>query len=237
MASNAPQPSSSLVAYLPAIYQDNPFVGQFLLAFEAILVGGHADQIESRPDLEPFHPGYGLEEKINRLAELFVPAITPHTPAATPDEFLPWLATWTAFTLRSDLAPDKQRTFLANIIPRYLWRGTKKNLEDMLAVFTLGTPTVEEMEAGGFQIGVHSTLGVDTYVGDNPPHFFTVTINLPTDLTEEERGRQIEITRAVIDLEKPAHTSYHLSFRGIPTLQVGVRSTVGVDTLLGDIPA
>ena len=230
MASNAPQPSSSLVAYLPAIYQDNPFAGQFLLAFEAILVGGHADQAAPRRDLEPFYPGGGLEEKISHLADLF-------DPAHTPDDFLPWLATWTAFTLRSDLAPDKQRTFLANIIPRYLWRGTKKNLEDMLAVFTLGTPTVEEMEAGGFQIGVHSTLGVDTYVGDNPPHYFTVTINLPTDLTEEERGRQIEITRAVIDLEKPAHTAYDLSFRGIPTLQVGVRSTVGVDTLLGDIPA
>ncbi len=230
MASNPPQPPSSLVAYLPALYQDNPFVGQFLLAFEAILLGGNATQRAPRPDLEPFRPGDGLEEKISHLADLFDPALTP-------DDFLPWLATWTAFTLRSDLEPDKQRVFLANIIPRYLSRGTKRNLEEMLAVFTLGTPTIQEADEGGFQIGVRSTVGQDTYIGETPPHYFQVTINLPSDLTDEARGRQIEITRAVIDLEKPAHTFYDLTFQGIPALQIGVRSTVGVDTLLGVPPA
>ena len=37
---------------------------------------------------------------------------------------------------------------------------------------------------------------------------------------------------ALIDLEKPAHTFYDLDLQ-FPTMQIGVTSTIGVDTLLG----
>ena len=46
--------------------------------------------------------------------------------------------------------------------------------------------------------------------------------------------RQIAITRALIELEKPAHTDYELDWI-YPTMQIGVHSTVGVDTLLGTV--
>jgi hypothetical protein len=41
--------------------------------------------------------------------------------------------------------------------------------------------------------------------------------------------------RAIIDLERPAHTYYEL-ITIVPTLQIGKFSTIGKDTLLGDIP-
>jgi hypothetical protein len=55
-----------------------------------------------------------------------------------------------------------------------------------------------------------------------------------TDFTEE-RSRKEQIARSIIDQEKPAHTYYELLVQ-FPTIQVGVTSTVGKDTLLGIPP-
>ena len=222
MTDQPAQSPSSLLQYLPAIYQDDPFIGQFLSAFEKILLG--------RPDGVPFpdvharFPPQGLEESIAGLAVYF-------DPMHTPPEFLPWLASWTAFTLRADLPIDRQRNFIANIIQLYRWRGTKRNLQELLAIFTTGTPTIIESQGVEFQIGVHSTVGADTFLGGGPPHYFRVTIALPR-MAESVRSRQLQIARALIDLEKPAHTFYDL-IPISPTMRIGVYSTVGVDTLLG----
>lgn len=206
---------SRLLEYLPAIYQEDPFLGQFLLAFEKVLLGC-ADEVDL---------GYrGLEEEVAGLAELF-------DPQKTPEEFLAWLAGWTAFTLRADLDAAKQREFLAQIIRLYRWRGTKQNLQELLKIFTVGLPTVTETAAAEFQIGTHATIGQDTYLGGGPPHFFRVVIRLPR-ATPEAQERQMGIARALIELEKPAHTSYELEVI-FPSMQIGVYSTVGVDTLLG----
>jgi phage tail-like protein len=206
---------SRLLEYLPAIYQEDPFLGQFLLAFEKVLLG-RADEVDLNHS--------GLEEEVAGLAELF-------DPQRTPEDFLPWLAGWTAFTLRADLDVAKQRAFLAQIVQLYRRRGTKQNLQDLLGIFTVGIPTVTETAAAEFQIGVHSTIGQDTYLAGGPPHFFRVVIRLPR-ATPEAQERQMEIARALIELEKPAHTSYELEV-SFPSMQIGVYSTVGVDTLLG----
>jgi hypothetical protein len=42
----------------------------------------------------------------------------------------------------------------------------------------------------------------------------------------------MNIARALIDLEKPAHTFYEL-VPIFPSMRIGWHSTVGVDTLLG----
>ena len=39
MPDSSTYPPSSLQQYLPAIYREHPFLGQFLLAFEKILLG------------------------------------------------------------------------------------------------------------------------------------------------------------------------------------------------------
>jgi phage tail-like protein len=224
MADNPSQASSSLLQYLPAIYQQDPFLGQFLLAFEKILLG-RQDDIPF-PDLDVNFPVQGLEETIAKLATYF-------NPRQTPDDFLPWLATWTAFTLRADLPIEKQRDFIARIIQLYRWRGTKQNLQELLKIFTIGVPTIIELQGERLQIGVNSTVGEDTILGGGPPHFFQVTIAL-NRVTETVLNRQLQIARALIDLEKPAHTFYEL-IPSFPTMQVGVHSTVGVDTLLGTV--
>lgn len=180
------QSAQRLPLYLPAIYRDDPFLGRYLWAFEQVLLD--------------------LEQTIGTLATLF-------DPATTRDDFLPWLSSWVAFTLRSDLDPSQQRAFLARIVPLYRRRGTKQNLQDLLSIFTHGVPTITESDDTG------------------PAHHFTITMRLPRT-APDVFNRQSAIAHALIDLEKPAHTSYDLDLQS-PTMQIGVTSTVGVDTLLG----
>ena len=215
MATNVTRTPSRLLEYLPAIFQENPFIGQFLLAFEKILLG--------REDDVDF-PNKGLEKTIDELASLF-------DPGKTPEEFLSWLAEWTALSLRADLDVIKQRVFIEKIIQLYRWRGTKKNLQELLKLFTVGVPDINEVTSAELQIGVHSTIGEDTYLGGGPPHFFRVTVSLPR-ATPEVQAREMEIARSLIELEKPAHTFYELTVN-YPSMQIGKHSTVGVDTILG----
>ena len=151
----------------------------------------------------------GIEEGIAQLPALF-------DPAQAPPEFLPWLSSWIAFASRGDFSIAQQRRFIARIAPLYRRRGTKENLRELLTIFTHGAiPTIEEDPA--------------------TPHFFRVTMRLPSD-TPEAQLRQSSIAHALIDLEKPAHTYYELQLL-FPTMQIGVTSTIGVDTLLGTYPS
>jgi phage tail-like protein len=235
---NLTQSPSRLLDYLPAIYRTDPFLGRFLRAFEKILLGrddgvdvcykdGAPVSREDNPDI----CYRGLEETIADLAAYF-------DPQQTPEEFLSWLAGWAALSLRADLPVGIQRQFIANMVYRYRFRGTKANLQELLRIFVRGRPEITETAVAELQIGIHSTIGEDTYLRGGPPHFFRVTIVLPEELQGRPRelARQLAIARAIIELEKPAHTAYELIPIYPGTLQVGMSSTVGVDTLLGSVP-
>ena len=199
----------SLLDHLPKIYREDPFLGCFLRAFEDLFSG--------------------LEEKVADIATYF-------DPKETPQEFLPWLASWTAFSLRFDLSVPQQRDFIAKIIPLYRKRGTKWSLEQLLKTFTVSMPTVTEgASAPPFQIGVHSTIGKDATIGGGVPHFFSVTVSLPERQAPDKQLHQIAIANALIELEKPAHTRFELKPE-FPSMQIGKHSTIGKDTLLGTVP-
>jgi phage tail-like protein len=210
---------SILLEYLPAIYQSDPFIGQYLLAFEKVLLGIN-DHVSVK-NLEK-----GLEETIADIAIYF-------DPQQTPENFLSWLSSWVALSLRADLSEQQQRQFIANMIQLYRKRGTKDNLKTILQIFIQGEPEIIETANAEFQVGV-STLGKTTYIGGGFPHFFKVNIILPDGLNIEQRRRKEAIARFVIDLEKPAHTQYNLNIIAVGTLTVG-KSKVGVDTILGKI--
>ena len=150
----------------------------------------------------------GLEEIIDALALFF-------DPAETRADFLDWLSGWVALSLRADLDENQQRDFLANVIQLYRWRGSRANLQRLLKIFTGGEAVITE--------------------DPDTPHYFYVALSLPKEWREkpvEFLGRKKEIAYDLIDLEKPAHTFYKLDFI-YPSMQVGVRSTVGKDTVLG----
>jgi hypothetical protein len=47
--------------------------------------------------------------------------------------------------------------------------------------------------------------------------------------------RQLQVATTLIELQKPVHTDYELDI-SFNTMHIGVRSTIGVDTLLGSLP-
>ena len=85
-----------------------------------------------------------------------------------------------------------------------------------------------------FQVGVYSTVGVDTVLDGGAPFFFRVRVLLRSTQPEEIKVQRA-VAHAIVDLQKPAHTYYALTVE-TPTFQIGVHSTVGVDTLLGSTP-
>jgi phage tail-like protein len=233
VADPRPGRASSWLDSLPAIYSDGAapgapnFLGRFLLAFEHLLTG-------VGDEAEP-----GLDERIDRIHRYF-------DPRQAPPEFLDWLAGWVALTLRGDLdpvagagaAPAERRALarglIASAVPLYRTRGTKRGLEALLRLFTGGlAPTITEM-TGAFQVGV-SQIGRDTILNGGAPHFFHVQLRLPNPDPDTLR-RSEALVRAILDVEKPAHTRYTLTVE-TPSMQVGVRSRIGVDTLLSPPPS
>jgi len=204
-----------LLKHLPAVFRDDDFLALYLAAFEKVLFG--------RDDLIEFEYE-GLEETIARIAEFF-------DPAKTPADFLEWLAGWVALTLRADMPVVKQRDFIANIAQLYKKRGTRANLQHLLEIFLDGTPSVEEPDLHEMQIDEQLQIGVNTYLGGGPPHFFQVKISLARP-SPEFLERQLQIARDLINLEKPAHTYYKL-ISTFPTIQIECSSTIGIDTIIG----
>jgi phage tail-like protein len=193
------QRQSSYPQYLPAIYQDNAFLDRFLLAFERILTRGD----EAQP---------ALGEVIANIDRYFRPlAGDGATDRQAPPEFLPWLAGWVAFSLREDWDEATRRRYLSEIVSLYRRRGTKAGLRRMLQIY-LGeeTPITIYDTAADFR-----ALDADFAP---PPHFFQVEIREkdrdPRAVRHKER-----VALAIIDREKPAHTTYTLNIT-IPSMRL-----------------
>lgn len=220
-------PRKELLNYLPAIYQErddgqeSKFVGRLLTPFENILLGS-GEQGTSKSGEEEL--ARGLEEEVAELPKLF-------DPWETPKEFLPWLASWVGLSFRPELSEDRRRKLLANIVPLYRIRGTRRYLEELLQLCVDAFATVSDAEIPGLQVGEYSTVGVDAYIEGGPPHFFLVTLVAPK-LAQEEKEKQVAIAHSVIERAKPAHTFYELSVTA-PRWKLGTHSRVGIDTVVG----
>jgi phage tail-like protein len=227
----------SWLEHLPAVLQepdpaDPGFLAALLGALEAVFTGAGDP---NAPGLEELLDGIAgpPQQSLAGLERYF----TPLAPAGealperhqAPAGFLEWLSGWVALTVRADVSEAQQRALIANAVPLYAQRGTPAGLAALLALYDVGVVIEEDLDA--MQLGVHSTIGEDTFLGGGAPHAFRVLVNVPTAdpvrLADTERR-----LRAIIDGEKPAHTIYELRI-DTPPMQIGVRSTIGVDTMLG----
>jgi phage tail-like protein len=230
MAEIDPSRVSSYLDQLPALFQegDVEFLGRLLLAFEHVLSGiGDIDD----PGLEELLDG-AVEPSSGRVLtgveRYFDPGVRESAgllPAEqrAPAEFLEWLASWVGAPLRSHMTETQRRELIARAVPLYRKRGTREGLEQLLAVqaglqakitdaSTPPRPGAPDVSAGG-------------------PHYFHVQINM-SQSSIEDIGRQSAIVHAILEAEKPAHTTYAVDFDS-PELQIGVTSHVGIDTLIG----
>lgn len=190
--------SSDYIKYLPATLQADEFIGKFLLAFEQILTGQNLLP-ETNPGIiknsDPNPPG--IEAVIESIHTYFNPDLTP-------EEFLPWLANWVAFSLRDDWQPAAKREFIKKIVPLYRLRGTKEGLAQILTLYLKSVNLPDK---------------VTIYEQDDyPPYYFQVALTLPR-LELSHYWQQVRIAKAIIDREKPAHTYYGLKIQ-VPSMEI-----------------
>jgi hypothetical protein len=143
---------------------------------------------------------------------------------------LDWLAGWAARNFHPEITEQQKRELIANIIPLYRIRGTRRYLERLLDIFLGGKSMVDDLAYPGIQIARYSTVAKDTYVGGSSPHYFRVRIAVSAEQRHQIEARR-RLAREVIDQAKPAHTYYDLEIV-TPRLQIKVHSRLGVDTFL-----
>ena len=240
--------NSRLLNYLPAVLQEQPgaaegtplFLGRLLMAFEAILLGLNKATPQEDAELSQL---VGLEERLGGAVDTltgqqllegvqryFEPGASLPDSDRVPSDFLPWLAGWVSLTLREDWDDSRKRDFVARAVQLYRTRGTRSGVASFVEVYT-GLPVAIDEANEAFQIGVHSTIGVDTVLLGGQPFFFRVKLRLPNPDPVLFK-RQTDIATSIIELQKPAHTSFSLEVE-TPQFRIGLQSTVGVDTLLG----
>ena len=239
------QQRKRLIDYLPAIYrgpepESGEFLARLLIPFDRLLLDNtwspqepdaYAAELARRDrtgkrDLAHLHLLFDapLEREVGHLHRLF-------DANETPEEFLPWLAGWAALSFQPQLSSVKRRKLLSRIIALYRIRGTRRYLQEILVICLNATPAVLDPEMPMMQIGVHSTVAVDTYLGGGAPHFFQVRLVAP-EMTAQQLEEEIGLATSIIELAKPAHTYYELDVVSA-TMQLGVHSTIALDTILG----
>ncbi|MCC6456781.1 MAG: hypothetical protein IT328_17635 [Caldilineaceae bacterium] len=189
--------SGRYLEFLPSLYEQDSFMGRFLMLFESF-----------------WGP---IERQITDIHHYLDPDLTPA-------RFLPWLATWFDLALDDHWSEAQQRELLNSVIWLYRRRGTRVALQRYLEIFTGQPVEILEKRAKNMTLGRKARLGVGVALGTgNMPHTFTVKVKVspispPEDLDEEAAAREVarlEKQRAallnrMIVAEKPAHTSYRL---------------------------
>lgn len=229
--------SSSYLQHLPQIFRSggpdgDPFLGRFLKIFEALLSGRDDALIDGERVV-------GLEESIAGFTAYLDPLLTPvddpDSVSEPTSEFLDYLARWVGLMLDQNWTLLEKREWLRRIVPLYKRRGTRDGMAEYLAMFVGNNARIDEPE-GSFILAEqdNSTLGINTFVGGAPPFYFIVRLNYGFDPQPFDIDTWLNFlkgTRAIVDLEKPAHTYYTLDARA-PGIIVAQRSTVGQDTLI-----
>ena len=145
---------SSYLEYLPALFQDDEFMGRLLLIFESIL----------KP----------VENTVDNLALYLDPLVIP-------ESLLPWLAFWVDLTLDPTWPEERRRQLVKSAAELYRWRGTRRGLAEYLRIYTGSIPEISEY-IPGMRLDHETKLGINTQLGSSGEgHHFTVTLEVDGD--------------------------------------------------------
>lgn len=142
---------SSYLDYLPALFQDDEFMGRFLLIFESIL--------------QP------LERTVDNMALYFDPLMVPNS-------LLPWLASWVDLVLDPAWPEERRRELVKSAAELYRWRGTKRGLTEYLRIYTGSSPEISD-HIPGMRLDRETRLGINSHLGSaGEGYHFTVAMEI-----------------------------------------------------------
>ena len=204
----------SYIKWLPSIYQRADVTGRNFLRDLLWVVQHLFGEIEDRLDV--IH--------------------TYFDPYECPEEFLPWLAGWTAMVVEEDWPIAKKRRLIKKAIELYKIRGTVKGVKLFISLFTDHEPNIIEnaWPFRGFQIGVTSSVAIDTIILPPVNLAHTFLVEMPVTYKDVSIESVIRL-HEIIQMEKPANTSYYLRFladdrpsEARDFMNIGVRSGIGI---------
>lgn len=177
-----------------------------------------------------------LEHMFGPIEDLLDDVHKYFDPYECPEEFLPWLASWSAMVVDMDWPVEKKRAIIKNAIELYGVRGTVKGVKRFIELFTGHEPKLIENEwpFKGFRIECGAAIGVDSVI--LPP----VSMNrcficeMPVKFTDVSPEMVIRIHQ-IMQMEKPANTHYYLRFAAEQAgtelrefFSIGLRSGIGI---------
>ena len=234
-------PRASSLRHLPAVYREDPesrdFLDRFLSIFDT-LMGEVGD-------------------RIGAVAALF-------DPAATPAEFLPWLASWLGLSLEQSWPEEKRRELLAQAHRLYALRGTPEGLRLHVRLYTGHEPKILEhfavrrwlhlgsarlgdcAELWGADLVERLQLGESSRIGSfqlidsgdpvsDPFHHLAHRFTVYVPAGRPVGDDERRALRRVVEMAKPAHAEGELAVVE-PLLRIGVQARIGVDTVVGRYP-
>ena len=157
-------------------------------------------------------------------------------PHECPEEFLPWLASWTAMVVDMDWPIEKKRAICKSAVNLYGMRGTVKGLKLFLKTFTGHEPRIFEnvWPFKGFRIETEGLIGVDSVILPPVHTARCFIVEMPVKFQDVSPEMVIRIHN-IIQQEKPANTHYYLRF-AVETqgehlrdfFHIGLRSGIGI---------
>jgi phage tail-like protein len=151
-----PVVTSSYLQYLPTPYQDDAFMGRFLLIFESIL--------------SP------IEQTIDGVASYFDPRLAP-------EDWLPWLASWMGVELDENWPIERRRQLVARAAELLRIQGTRRALREHIELYAGRLPLIVE-NFSGLRLGQDGLMGVNAQLGERQPHSIDVTVIADRPLDE-----------------------------------------------------
>lgn len=172
-----PEPSTYL-KYLPAIYSGDGFAGRFLRIFESIL-----GPVQVMVDNQPYY----------------------FDPMTAPVDLLNFMEVWVNLDDEADDWPmPKRRALVAAIAALYRMRGTMAGIKRHVGIYAGGMTLLQD-RTSGFRLDSDARLGLNTSIGEDRPHTFTITVAVPNP-----RELDMETLRSIIEADKPVESSYIL---------------------------
>jgi len=171
----------------------------------------------------------GINDRLDEIHRYF-------DPRECPDEFLPFLASWTAMIVDLDWPVEKKRAIILRAVELYGMRGTRKGLQLFLEIFTGHRPKIIENEwpFKGFRIETEGLIGIDSIILP-PVHIARCFIvEMPVKFVDVSPDMVVRIHN-IIQMEKPANTHYYLRFSSESSgselrefIQVGIIGRTGI---------
>lgn len=175
-----------------------------------------------------------VENIIEDMDKFIDPYIAPISHGKSNENFLNWLASWVALNIDEKWSEKKKRFIIGSAVEIYKQRGTPSGLEYIIdQFFDINVKVKEWSWPLGMEIGLRSTLGIDSKLFDNPDLgiCFEMVWENPSLYEGDPIIRKI---RTVIDSEKPAHTKcyFNLKYPELEKLRIQAM-VIGINSVLG----